>query len=153
MLGRPIAETLLPEFAEEPSLEQLAALMRCVQDEEPDLLDTVVAVTATSTYAERLAAEAQLDALADQAPSNWKHPAQVLARPRKPFQQLLILCQQRLERFDGTHGKRRLQSVARKLQRTIQLEATARRRREQVQTRLSGFETHREDAQRRTTKL
>ena len=106
--------------------------MRLVKDQVPDLIDTATLLTAASPHAERLEAEIQADALLDRDPSIWNHPVQILFRPRRPYSELLAVCQRRLDQPCGEHSTERLLHVMDKLKRAIVLEERARRRREKI---------------------
>lgn len=130
MLGRTMAESLMSDFVREPDLDQLLGLMRLIKNEEPELIDTVTLLAASSPHAEQLRIEVQLDFLVDRDPGAWNHPVQILLRPRSPYGVLLTACRGRLERSDADSAER-LRSVESKLRRAVELEERARRRRQQ----------------------
>ena len=130
MLGRSMSESLMSEFVQEPDLDQLVQLTRLVKDQEPDLIDTVTLLSASSPLAEQLHVEVQLDALVDRDPQTWNHPVQILMRPRSPYGVLLAACQRRLQKAERGSTEI-LRTVERKLRRALELEEKARRRRQQ----------------------
>lgn len=129
IVGRHLADVLGSDISPEPDLDQLLKFMRWVQHQEPQLIDTATLLAATSPLAEQLHIEVQLDALAARNPIAWNHPVQVLARPRSPYGVLLAACRRRLD-VAALEDQERLLSVAGKLERAIELEERARRRRQ-----------------------
>ena len=124
-----------PELAEialngsEPSADDLAAILRLLQEKARDLLPLGRELMRDSTHGE--AAELQLcvDQLLEH--SNWEHPTEVLDRPRPDLGKLLAACQTRLKR---SRGKKRAQveAMVAKVERAVRIAEIARKRRERM---------------------
>lgn len=128
VLGPELAKTILPDFAHAPSLEEVLDLVRLVTRRAPELRETIGWLTAASPHAEALQDELQLDRLLEFEPDSWAHPIQILTKPRSPFVNLLEACRRRLVKAEGEDHER-LSRVEEKLERAMELEERARRRR------------------------
>lgn len=75
----------------------------------------------------RLVLELHLDRLLET--DGWEHPTQVLERPRPNLDELLSVCQGRIEKTQDPLWQQRLRTIQEKLERAQRIEVKARRRR------------------------
>ena len=82
-----------------------------------------------------LMVERQLDRLISAEPTGWSHPSQVLFRPRVPYESLLRACTARSEILteEESSYRGRLEGVRGKLALAVRIEASARRRRKEME--------------------
>lgn len=110
----------------EPGPEEVLTWLRWLRDEVPQLLSWGEAAARMADQGPDILVELHLDALMGQ--DDWTHPSQVLARPRPSLATLLEACIARMKKTEGP-GWQELYAVREKLERTLQIEETARRRR------------------------
>lgn len=71
--------------------------------------------------------ELQLDRLVES--ESWEHPIQVLERPRPSLEDLIRVCDERIERSAAEGARARLVVVREKIERALRIADSARRRR------------------------
>lgn len=110
----------------EPEPDEVLAWLRWLRDEVPHLLGWGEAAARMAMQGPDILIELQLDALL--LHDDWTHPSQILPRPRPSLASLFEACIARMKKTKGP-GWQDLYAVREKLERTLQIEETARRRR------------------------
>ncbi len=127
--------------AANPLREGIAAMMELVASQRPDLLPVYLDMVANSParfailelakdfgvrepqdlYPVLLKISSDLDRL-ERKRTGWRHPKQIVAKPNVTG--LLYLCNARIQNVAGISRRRRLEIMARKLQRVYDQEKT-----------------------------
>lgn len=110
----------------EPERDQVLAWLRWLRDTTPEHMEWGEAAVRMTLHGVEIITEINLDALL--RASDWMHPFQVLPRPRPSVDALLEACIARMKGAEGSQWQE-LYAVREKLERTLQIEETARRRR------------------------
>lgn len=126
VLDRDLSEALFDEVTREPTVDEVYALMQCVQANTPPLMAPLRTLIMGTEFRESTMAELQLDDLL--VADGWNHPARVLGRSRVSLDALLIACRRRLGRAEDDAWQS-LKVVEGRLKRSLQIEQAAQKRR------------------------
>ncbi len=128
VLGRRLAPRILGQVGRAPATGELVRLLHLVDSQAPEVKALARSMIAASGQGAEAEIEFGLDRLAAAPEARWTHPTQVLSRPCPDFRALLAGCASRLVAAKGDQ-RAKLQSVKRKLERAVSIDARASRRR------------------------
>lgn len=128
VLGRELSETLFTDATREPTVDEVYALMQCINVNDPRIMAPLRSLIMQTEFCEPAMAELQLDDLL--VASDWNHPVTILGRSRATTGALLTACRRRLGRAEGEYVET-LEDIEGKLKRTLEVERLAEGRREQ----------------------
>lgn len=144
-VGPQSARLLFPENTREPTLEELANLIRLLERSAPQWISAGQWLVGRSEHRSAVHAELQLDRLIT-AGHPWSHPIQVLPRPRAEYAELVAACRRRLARAKDpptwieipgatAEGVELLRDIEAKVARAVEIEEAAQRRRDEKEKR------------------
>ena len=134
ILGPYLADALLSTHSRPPTVRELIALKRAVEQHGPYLTGLLASLLEASGKSPAVRIETQLDRLLELDPVLWNHPSQVLDRPISDAADLLEACQLRMDVVEDEE-KERLESVGEKLERVVRIADKARQRRQKREGR------------------
>ena len=124
--GPHLASVILGPEVRQPTTAEIARL-----ESELDAAPAGAEVAGRALLATHARLVAPLDTAIEHllaaADDEWSHPTEILRRPCPLFGELLAACRTRIETAGDVDG--RLERVAEKLERAVEIEATASRRR------------------------
>ncbi len=123
-----LADIILTEHSHPPTVRELIALKRVVEQHGPAFGGLLANLLEASGRSPAVRVEIQLDRLLELDPSLWTHPSQALDRPVSDAADLLEACRLRLAEV-AEEDRSRLAGVEEKLERAVTIENKARARR------------------------